>query len=444
MATWLAGTARAIGARAAAAKKHLLHLIDKKVRPPRLRTTGLLILFGLTLIAASALLGVAKLVHILPCTSAQPLSGIPPRQVGYLVAPNWALTSTIVWPAMFYALRSLLRAADSVFEEIDSSPMAWLATRRNQSSIRETWSRQKVNLRRAVALAGVIALVFSASEWWGASGSPLLQGTRPAEGETDWSSIRSGRPATDAARAAFTFAAFMYQGIAITLMASFAVAVILIARTMGLHGTGEAKPPLLADIESNDPFKRGGFERFVVIIDYMILFVFLSFVNFFLTRVQNAYLRDFDHDSILDFIQKDFVILDLNQIRRLFEVGSTDYSSLAVAIGSVLALFQCFFFFNATLRHAALQARSRADSVLLRSPLAQRAASTGLDADKIRERLREMNVWPLGYSDLMPTLSFLTICGATIIFYRIGLYLVFLWIAGWILARAAQGLVRRS
>jgi hypothetical protein len=292
----------------------------------------------------------------------------------------------------------------------------------------------------------VLAIAWSLYEWYRDSALPLYTGQAPAGGELDWSAVRPHESLfTYHVQAAFTLAAFLYQGVAISIMATFAAAVILIARTVAVHGSGDAKPALLVDIESNDPSKRGGFERFIIVIDYMIVFVALAFANFFLTRLQNAYIRDPDHGSLTDLVATDLVVRDLDRVGELFHVGSADFSSAAVAVGTVLALFQCFFFFfNASLRHAALQARGRADHALVRGPLLQKAKETGLDVEKIRERLREMNVWPLGYSDLMPTLSFLTICGVTIIFYRIGLYLVFLWIAGWIVARSLGSLLKRG
>jgi hypothetical protein len=404
---------------------------------PRLRTTALLILLGIGLAGASLLLGIADLT----CDASHGRCTTP-KQVGYLKAPNWSLTSLVIWPAMFYALRSLLRAADGAFRAIDGSPMTWLAE--GDEAVGTTWARNKIYLRRVATVALVVALAVSVQEWWVDSRAHLLLIAEASPAEKDWSAVRTGGGMKNQFHLAFTLAAFLYQALALAVMATFASAVILMARTVAVHGSGEARPALLIDIESNDPAKRGGFERFVIVIDYTILFVFLAFVNFFLTRVQNAYLRDAAAGSLVEFIKKDFVIRDIGSIDTLFRAGSADYSSTAVAIGAVLALFQCFFFFNASLRHAALQARNRADGHLVRSPLAEKAAQTGLDTDKVRERLRDANVWPLGYSDLMPTLSFLTICGITIIFYRIGIYLVFLWIAGWILARAAQGFIRRS
>jgi len=439
--------AGAIAAAGGAFRRALFDLIDRRLRAPRLRTTAFLLGAGIALALCSMLLGSGAFRPT--CDQVATLCAslgdrFRERELGFLTAPNWSVTILALWPLMFYVLRSMLDAAERVFEDIDASPMAWLAAPATKQPIGATWRRQKIYLRRWVTLFLVVSVGASLWEWFTASGAPLLSGTPPREGELDWSSIPSGQSRLDTLRALFTLAAFIYQGVAVALMASFAVAVILMARTVGLHGSGEAAPPLLVDIESNDPAKRGGFERFIVVIDYMIVFVFLAFVNFFLTRLQNAYLRDYDSSSLGEMIARDFVVLDVQNIGQLFDAGSADFSSAAVAIGAVLALFQCFFFFNATLRHAALQSRNRADHALMRSPLKERAAETALEPAQVRERLQEINVWPLGYSDLMPTLSFLTICGVTIVFYRIGIYLVFLWIAGWILARAAQGLIRRG
>lgn len=408
------------------------------IHAPRLGMTMLLFGYGLVLVVLSALFQVSFLAH---------KDGLlPVREVGFLAAPNWALTALVVWPAMFYVLRALIDNAQLVFEDLDGSPMTWLAGTGPLETVASTWARHKRLLRRLAVIILVLCLLGTAIEWWCSSGGPLLRGERPTEGELDWSSLYpdGASASARAGQAFFTLLAFLYSGVAIALMLTFAVAVVLMARTMGLHGAGLERPPLLIDIESNDPSNRVGFERFVVVIDYMIVFVALAFLNFFLTRVQNAYLRDIAHSSIGDFVGQDFLVRKVEEFPELLQISALDFSSAAVSVGAVVAMFQCFFFFNATLRHAALQARNRSDHILIRPDMLRKAKASGLDAGGVRERLRTANVWPLGYSDIMPTLSLLTICALVIVFYRVGVYLVFLWILGWIVARAAGSLIRRS
>lgn len=405
------------------------------VHAPRAATTAALAGFGVLLLLLSWAAGVST--HV---TSSR--NWTVDHETGFLYAPNWSITAVAIWPAMFYSLRALVDGADLVFRDIDNSPMAWMAADEPGQTIGSTWARHKRILRRFAVVALALATIWSVAEWWGYSGSTLLCGSRPAE--YDWSAV----PATDGlgpgVQAGFALLAFLYQGIAVALMLTFAATTILMARTMGLHGSGEERPPLLVDIESNDPSNRVGFERFMIVIDYMIVFVTLGFANFFLTRIQNAYLRDKDSASLLDFVQQDFLVREVDKIPELFQKISLDLSSLAVAVGAVIGLFQCFFFFNATLRHSALQARNRSDHVLIRKEMLEKARESGLDVAGIREKLRSANVWPLGYSDLMPTLSFLAICLITILFYRVGIYFVFLWIAGWIVARAASVAIKRN
>jgi hypothetical protein len=365
------------------------------------------------------------------------------REVGFWAALNWSVTSIAIWPAMFCTLCSMLDAADRVFADIDKSPMTWLG-QSGHGGILTTWHEQQRLLQRLILYFATVAFTASALEWWFDSAHPLFWGTRSPE--YDWSAIRpDARPITWSIRAAFSLAAFVYQGLALTFMLTFAAATILIARAMGLHGSGHRKPPLLIDIESNDSSNRVGFERFMIIIDYMIVFVALAFANFFLTRVQNAYLHDpSGSPSLGAFVAQDFVIRKTDEIGKLFVLVSDDFSSVAVGMGAFIGLFLCFFFFNATLRHSAMEARNRSDHVLIESAMLARARRSGLELTDIREKLRSANVWPLGYSDLMPTLAFLTICLVTIIFFRIGIYLAFLWIAGWIVARTASGLVGKK
>lgn len=420
---------------------------------PKTGVTLALILYGASLAILSLLVGVSSVIspadHLAatmadfaPGHSPRIATGPIPREIGYLSAPNWFIASVVLWPAMFYALRSMLDAAENAFRDIDGSPMTWMS-KDNPGRVAATWARHKRLLRRLTVAIAVLALGYSAWEWWQYSRSPLLEGAKAREGELDWSSLRVGTSSlSHTVQATFSFLAFAYQSVAIALIMTFAAATILMARTMGLHGSGTEQPPLLVDVESNDPARRGGFERFVIVIDYMVLFVALAFANFFLTRVQNAYLRDNTHPSIADFISQDFLIREIDDLPDLFKITSLDFSSQAVTVGAVIILFQCFFFFNATLRHTAMLARNRSDHVLILPAFGSSLADSHLSIETVREKLKNVNVWPLGYSDLMPTLSFLTICLVTILFYRIGVYLVFLWILGWIVARAAQGLIK--
>lgn len=434
---------------------------------PRAKTVLLLIAYGLFLLFLSRLLRLDSVLRpsghcdtwlvALFETPFGPLGGARPspslcREVGFLAAPNWSITAVAIWPAMFFVLRSILDSADRVFADMDKSPMTWLADDSSPDGLSATWESNKRLLQSWVPVLLLVAVSLSLFDWWGESVRPVLWGV--GGNDQDWSSVGGRWPP---GQLLFCLLAFLYQAVAITVMLAFLAAVVMIARTVGVHGTGEAEPPLLVDIESNDPSNRAGFERFMVVIDHMILFVGLAFANYFLTRIQNAYLRyPFNPPAptpeqpveqpvnLWDFLRQDLSIpADREGIARLFDSSLADISSVAVAIGAVIALFQCFFFFNATLRHTAMMARNRSDHELVRGELADRARESGLDRDEVRRRLHAANVWPLGYSDLLPTLSFLAISVTTIVFYRIGVYLVFLWIAGWILSRTAAGLLRR-
>lgn len=99
--------------------------------------------------------------------------------------------------------------------------------------------------------------------------------------EQDWSVAMAGRSALlRVAAAGFSLLAYLYQALALVMLFAFVGATLLMARTIGRHGSGRAEPPLLVDIGSNDPQTRVGFEKFVLMIDYMILFVFLAYTNF--------------------------------------------------------------------------------------------------------------------------------------------------------------------
>ncbi len=419
----------------------------QRIRENRLRSTLILVGVGAVLLGLSWLSGSASMrvptAPTPPCVSPSGLECV--HQVGFLYAPNWAFAGLILWPAMFFVLAGLVRQLDETFADIDRSPMTWLSAAEPTAGLLATWESQKRTARRAIPVLLAVALAASLAEWWWGSArfladTALLAGA--GDLERDWSSIRASDSLWPV-QAVMTLLAFFYQAVALTMMVTFALLVLLAAKTMEEHGSGRSKPELLVDIESNDPGNRGGFERFIIPIDQMIVFVALVFLNFFLSRVQNAYLRTSDAPDIGSFIAQDFIVQDVSNLGDLVRIEGLDFTSVAVTFGAVIALFVCFFFFNATLRHVAIQARNRSDHVLMREDMLGRAAETELDRSAVRERLKATNVWPLGYSDLMPTMSFLAICVVVILFYRVGLYILFLWILGWILTRAAAGLLKR-
>lgn len=76
--------------------------------------------------------------------------------------------------------------------------------------------------------------------------------------------------------------------------------------------------------------------------------------------------------------------------------------------------------------------------------LLDRAGRYDLDIKQIQSRLQAANVWPLRYSDILPTLSLLVICMVSILFYRIGIYVVLAWIASWVILSSAAGIVKKK
>lgn len=408
---------------------------------------GLLMVWGVLLVVLSFALGVASTKTMAaPCLTVAPCLDFNARQLGFFFAPNWSLTAIGIWPAMYFALAGMLKQASQVCRTIDDSPMSWLSKPREPSSVSHTWEQHRTALAVVISVLLFTTTIASLSEWWSASGSVMIGG-RPlgSKDELDWSIAMLGRGTLlQYANAGLAMLAYLYQAVVLVMLFTFLGVTLLMARTIGRHGSGSASPPLLVDIGSNDPSSRLGFEKFVLMIDYMILFVFLAYTNFILTRIQNAYLRSPNADSLLSFLEQDLALPSTDHLNRLFAVERWDWSSSAVSIGAIIVLFQCFFFFNASLRHAAIQARNRSDQALLAPALLKRAKRYEFDVKEIQARLRGANVWPLGYSDIAPTLSLLLLCMLSILFYRIGIYLVLGWVVSRVILRTAVGIVKKS
>jgi len=159
------------------------------------------------------------------------------------------------------------------------------------------------------------------------------------------------------------------------------------------------------------------------------LFASLFFFGvFFLTRLDSAFVRS-PHPNIFDFAAKDlgqgFISRDTNQKiphgpMELFdeEIG---YSIMAVGSAMGITLFMAFLVPSFILWRSAQISCSRASANLSRLQLPQ---STGLTAEEIRAKLKEMTFWPLKYPRPAELTLFLLLGGACFVYYNLTLFLI--------------------
>jgi hypothetical protein len=385
-------------------------------------------LFGIALVILSLLSGSLDVSCLISGTN---------KQVGYLYAPNWSITTILIWPLMFFFLTKIIKEAGDIFSEINKSPMTNLYDEEtNAASLEMTWFLHLKRVTKIIPFLFVIALLFSMYEWnkysFSAYGTDLNSWIKKGK-EVDWAVgfLCDASVYSMNLTVILSFLAYLYQSIIITIMISYFLVVSAVAKTIYSHASGESFPHLLIDISSNDPHYRMGFERFSILIEYMVAFIFLAYMNFYFTRIQNAYLNAHGTNKDLIYFLKEGLLQKISweNFGDLFVTGwSLDYSSIMVSIGAIVLFLFCFFIFNVVLRYSAILSLARTNKLLINSQFIKTCAAYSIKADQIRPFLSKMNIWPMGYSDVLPTLRILTLSLICIIFYRLGLYLVLIWV----------------
>lgn len=393
---------------------------------------------GLSILLLSCAVGVfkfsAKAGFVDP-----PLSS---REVGYAAAVNWSLTYTILFPVTAYLMIQVLKNVPGIFRILAEQGMVRSSDTLEKTSgewFVQAWETGTTGRKRLViGLAIGLPTLLSLGEWFRNNLLRLLYSGPPAQApDYDWGLAGlmehwslSGR----LANAFLDLTAFAYEGIMLGSFLAFFLYLMDLSRV--LPQTIDDRPlTLIPDLRSEDT--RRGFEVFQDLLNDMLVIVFLAYIMSYLVRIEGVYLAGNQAPSLGSFIQSDILkgAGDFfsgketlgKSATGLFATGGASIQAVLAGFASLVVLCFALIITIRTLRSAAEVARTRA-RIHYEGP--RKRSLCGLPVEEEQERLRTMTVWPLGYLrfDLLLIGALLAI--ATLVFYRIGLYVTGFVIAG--------------
>jgi hypothetical protein len=392
---------------------------------PPIAIAGVAVLIGVLLMFGSLVAGVNSFSY--------PGNSFSHSKVyGYWYAVNWSLNYVLVIPIAIYCAANTFDCIRELISTLVASGMII----RPESSLtdRETIDNWhdfgRTPLIFALVLSG-IAFVASWSEYYyscfilgrhladlGKLGGPILS----------WAVAPYFNGGSIVGARVFGFIAFTAEGCVASVFIIF-VAIMLAFSSWIFHFTSNGvAEELVPDLKSTDPGHRNGFERFEPLVVNLLFALLFFFGVFFLTRLDSAFVRS-PHADIFDFAAKDlgqgFISRNTNEKipHGPMELADEEvgYSIMAVGSAMGITLFMAFLVPSFILWRSAQISCSRASANLSRLQLPQR---TGLTADEIRSKLKEMTFWPLKYPRPAELTLFLLLGGACFIYYNLTLFLI--------------------
>jgi hypothetical protein len=272
------------------------------------------------------------------------------KEVGYGSAINWSLTIALFLPAAVLYLIKSFRSFSSALRNMSKRKMILKNNFTCVVSEQELLSQWHSSLDRykqwIVVLVG-IGVFFSLWEWYDYSAKPLFLNNIEFASEWDWSVGAllndNGLPIKAQwfdrlKNSALSFAAFSCQGIIIAVVIALVFQALIAASLFSSLSQNDNKGfSLIPDPKSDD--RRKGFEVLSEYIEHLLLLVGVLYTIFYMSRLQNIYLRS-TFTNIIEFIQQDLLIglikepfdigTSVNVLKKAIEGSSTemDYSSI--------------------------------------------------------------------------------------------------------------------
>jgi hypothetical protein len=403
---------------------------------PALVAFGAMI-FGFILLAASFMLGVGQVtVGVKDAHGA-----ILAKEVGYGAAPNWSIVSCLLLPAAILYLCKAYRSFPLVLRDLSIHKMAVGAelTPLAPAELEQLWRQDLRRFTRPLVVFMGIGFVVSIWEWATNSLVPLAARDAGKAPELDWSLgvlfDSLGRPVHAGLWAligngAFSFVAFLVQGVIIAALLTFLYMALIVGTFVTDLSRPEGAHRLVPDPGSPDD--RLGFESFGSFIETSLIFVGIVYMIFYLSRVQNIYLRASDA-SILDFAAQRLLLgiiknpLDLGAKVEVFtgaldHTGSLDYSSLMVALGTFAVLAVAIFMIFSTVRDAAVRARDELSRCLAENPQPT-LRLLRMTKERAEARLDRMVFWPVRYIRAREFFAIAIMGAICIVFYKLAMIL---------------------
>lgn len=374
------------------------------------------------------------------------------KYVGYATAPNWSFGFTILVP---FAIMFFLATVQSFEQAIANLRNAGMLVKYDfapttESAIASSIADFHTKLTYLLVGGLGVGLLEGLIEWYVGSGSQLLRGNLDLASKKDWSvaALFSPPATTPMIDGVFGILAFLYQGIFIGVFISFLVLLCLASAQISRFATSTQNQGdilLVADLKSND--HRCGFEAFDDFFDNMLLFSAFAVSLFYLSQIQNNYLRnESTAKTMWEFLRKEFLegaaaasSTDYLQIAKvvatnLFEPTFINFSNISTFFGALLLLVIVMLIIVIVLRQAALDTMRRTLTALNNGRM-----DPGKLVPNAQKKIEEMQVWPLAYMQFNTLVLLIATAILSIIFYKVGAVLAGL-AAGIVLAKAVSGL----
>jgi hypothetical protein len=385
---------------------------------------GLFLVAGICLAALSPLLGVANILWDgeIGGQTIEGFDGITAKQVGYIWAPNWALASIIILPL---ALRNLLLARQAIDPLISTLVQTDMLRSTGGSSVDRTkldfawkktstrWSFASLLIFLAAAAFTIFGDFFVVVWQWNFNSNEMLEefsANNPLQlshpvFEFDWSiaAAFTDPPVGPLANSLFALAAYLLVAVigAGFLLSGF---VWMICFCIFFSRPHLRKHQLILAPDTNSTDRRMGFERFEELFDHLVQAALFTSILALTMHLQNVFLRSPTHETIIQMVfgeatQKfaefwdEVSLVDIWSFLTTVEdalgvkIDGANFNIFISAVAMILIAVIVVGFVWTCLRRAALDG-------------AQHVLENPRLGDDDRDRIHNMEVWPVGWISL--------------------------------------------
>jgi hypothetical protein len=383
-----------------------------------LKTIPLLFFYGLLLVILAYMTGLASV-----CSSFDMCPNLQ-KDVGYLYAVNWTVNSIVILPCLTFLLIEASRSIPRALNAMAESGMlvgAHLEYVHPAIAIRD-WEKTYGHASKVFAGLLIVAAIEPLIEWIATSALPLIVGNIDAvpEHEYDWSVAALLRPTMSVfdrlVNAAFSFLVFVVQVAEIAAFAYF----IMLTFLFCVFFNERRDVWQIVPVKSTDP--RKGFQIFEEPITNLVISAILAFIMFYLSMLQNLYLRT-KYPTLGEFIVTDMVpivkaagkwvssfpefgirLLAMRPAAEDLRFNPQNWSGGLTTLGSVVVIVLVLIV-----------------PVWILRGVAQRGLNSLSPHPALLKALGKMKFWPLSYVSIN---LYLIMCGfalMSLIFYRMGI-----------------------
>jgi len=365
------------------------------------------------------------------------------KEVGYGSAFNWSVGLTLLLPAAILYLCKAYDAFIRVVRDLAERGMALSKTLDPvpTDELRGEWTKILDSRRKWLMVLVLVGTLFSLWEWWESSAGPLWANQVKQAKEWDWSVGAmlddSGESQSAPTGARFrngllSLLAFLGQSLIIAVILTFVYQTILASAFFTRLASPDGPYRLIPNAKSQDP--RRGFEGLSDFLEYSLILVAILYFQFYLSRIQNIYLRS-DAENILSFVHRDLVKglltnpLDLGATVEVVRQGldpseaPLDYTSIMVSLAAFGVMMVAAFMIGSTVRGAARSAKRELLALTDTKPEAVQAV-VGLGKEEIQRSMENMVFWPVNYLRAGQFFGLVLLGVFCIFFYRLGVILL--------------------